>query len=119
VHAAGSPSGARLPVPRPPLTKRDGVLACLREGPATARELSDRGFPCPTVHIESLMFEDGISIEAQSELVPAKDGGCRSSALRFVLVRDDWADDDEQVGSTNDRPVWSPEFAGPNGSRTA
>jgi hypothetical protein len=79
-------------MPRPTATKRDGVLACLREGPATAAELWARGIPAPLVHIESLNCEPGILIESNASLEPAPDGGCRSTVQRFHLVRDDWAD---------------------------
>ena len=88
---------------RPTLTKRDQVLVALRGGPKTAKDLQALGIPCARVHIESLVFEDGIAIECHSGLLEdAPDGGCRSSVPAFVLVRDDWADSPSPI----------PEFAG-------
>lgn len=73
-------------------TKRDGVLAMLRsagEAGVSAKEFLAAGFPCARVHIESLTFEPGLAIESRAGLVPASDGGCRSSEQRFYLVRDE------------------------------
>ena len=108
-------------MPAPSATKRDGVLACLREAGEdglSAPDFHARGFPRAGVHIESLRAEPGLAIEqGPARLEEAPDGGCRSAPPRWVLVRDDWAHGG-QVGSTNERPVWSPRFAGPNGSVT-
>jgi hypothetical protein len=104
-------------MPRPSATKRDGVLACLRDAGdegIDAEQFHARGFPRPGVHIESLRAEPGLAIEmGEARFVEASDGRCRSVPPRWVLVTDDWADGEQVEGAT-----WPALFATPNGSST-
>lgn len=83
-------------MPAPTATQRDGVLARLRRGPATVAELvEDVGLPCDraaVVHLESLTWEPGLSIDRDSTLERAQDGGCAAAIPRFTLTLDEWSD---------------------------